>query len=490
MAGIRIEGNSSGNVAEVDSSNQLKVTAAVPTTTAGVSQPALVGGTRFFSENDPGTKTGTAELASPETTDDAKLRITLERVHDTETFNYAAQNTGKHKYANTTMTNAWTANGLQTNSGSITTITTGTSFTTWAEFPAALGAHAIYAEIEAAVSAVPPTNTTVDFGLFRPGAANPYAPADGTYFRINSGGIYGVANNNGTETVTGPFIAGGSIALNTKYQFIIAADEREVEFWINNTLYGTIPVPSGQGMPWMSATLPFAVRHAITGGAASGAFQLLVTNYTVSQDNPGVATSLGYLGNIVYGAYQGLSGGTMGSLASYANSATPAGVAGSNTAAAVTGLGGQVTLNAAAAAATDFILTSYQVPAGTTAIQGRRLVLNGVRISAANLGAAVATTETTLAFSLAFGHSAVSLATTEAAAAKAPRRAALGIMSWAVGAAIGAGPREGSIFMPFASPIVVNPGEFIASVGKFLQGTATASQTIYIQVTFDYGWMI
>jgi len=489
MAGIRIEGNSSGNVAEVDSSNQLKVTPAVATTLAGVSQPQLVGMVRTTSENDPGTITGAAYLISQETTDDAKGRVTLERVHDNEVFNYAAQNTGKHKYANTTMTNAWTASGFQTNSGSITTTTTGTSFSTWAEFPATLGAHAIYCEVEMAISAAPPTNTTVDFGLFRPAAANPYAPADGVYFRITSSGIRGVLNNNGTETPTGVMIAGGSMPLNTKRQFIISANEREVEFWIDAVLYARIATPSGQGVPWMSATLPFSVRHAIAGGAASGAFQLLVTNYTVSQDNPGVATSLGDLGNIVYGAHQGLSGGTMGSLATYANSTTPAGVAGSNTAAAATGLGGQVTLNAAAAAATDFILTSYQVPAGTTAIQGRRLVLNGVRISAANLGAAVATTETTLAFSLAFGHSAVSLATTEAAAAKAPRRVALGIMSWAIGAAIGAGPREGSIFMPFASPIVVNPGEFIASVGKFLQGTATASQTIYIQVTFDYGWI-
>ena len=122
-------------------------------------------------------------------------------------FNYAAQNTGKHKYTNTTMTNAWTASGLQTNSGSITTITTGTSFSTWAEFPATLGAHAIYAEVEAAISAAPPTNTTVDFGLFRPAAANPYAPADGVYFRINSSGIHGVLNNNGTETPTGVMIA-------------------------------------------------------------------------------------------------------------------------------------------------------------------------------------------------------------------------------------------------------------------------------------------
>ena len=75
-------------------------------TPAGVSQPALVGMVRTASENDPGTITGAAYLISPETTDDAKHRVTLERVHDNEVFNYAAQNTGKHKYTNTTMTNA------------------------------------------------------------------------------------------------------------------------------------------------------------------------------------------------------------------------------------------------------------------------------------------------------------------------------------------------------------------------------------------------
>ena len=93
-----------------------------------------------------------------------------------------------------------------------------------------------------------------------------------------------------------------------------------------------------------------------------------MTNYTVSQDNPGVATSLGDLGNIVYGAHQGL-GGTMGSARDVREQHHAGRRGRSNTAAAATGLGGQVTLNAAAAAATDFILTSYQVPAGTTAIQ-------------------------------------------------------------------------------------------------------------------------
>lgn len=488
MSGIRIEGNTSGNVAEVTAANQISVALPTVTTVAGVGQSTQVGAVRMFVENDPGTVVGSPYLLSPEVTDDAKMRVTLERPLDNEIFNYAAQNTGKYAYRNTTMTNAWSANGMQTNSGAITTITTGTLAQSWAEFPAALGAHSIYFEAVAAINAAPPTNTTVDFGLFRAATTNPFAPADGVYFRINSGGLHAVTNNNGTETVSSALIAGGSMALNTKAQYIISANEREVQFWVNGVLYAYVPVPSGQGMPWLSATLPWGVRHAIAGGAASASFQLLVTNITVSQDTPSVTSSPGEIGNVLYGSHQGLSGGTMGSLASYANSTNPTGGAGSNTAALVTGIGGQAMLNAAVAAATDLIITSYQVPAGTIAVQGRRLILNGVRISAANLGAAVATTESALAFSLAFGHTAVSLATADAATTKAPRREALGIMSWAVGAAIGAGPREGSILVPFTAPIVVNPGEFIAVAAKWLAGTATASQTIYIQVTFDYGW--
>lgn len=179
----------------------------------------------------------------------------------------------------------------------------------------------------------------------------------------------------------------------------------------------------------------------------------------------------------------------MGTLASYANSADPTAAAAlSNTAALVTGLGGQFRFNAAATAVTDGIVTSYQVPAGTVSIQGRRLILRGVKISCANLGAAVATTATTLAWSLAFGHTAVSLATAEAATTKAPRRIALGLQTWAVGAGIGAMPQNGDLYVPFNTPVVVNPGEFVATVAKFVVGTATGSQVIWGHVTLDYGW--
>jgi hypothetical protein len=179
-------------------------------------------------------------------------------------------------------------------------------------------------------------------------------------------------------------------------------------------------------------------------------------------------------------------------VATYVNSTNPTAAAPSNTALTANlpgGLGGQGAVTAAAAAATDGIWSEYAVPAGTANIPGKRLVLRGVKLDLVNLGAAVATTATTIQFSLAFGHTAVSLATAEAATTKAPRRVALGIATWAIGAAIGAQPQGGPINLDLGdAPIFVNPGERVALVGKFLAGTATASQVINFTYTPIYGW--
>lgn len=483
MAGFRIEGNTSGNIAEVDASNRLLVK--IP----DGSVPADMAGMAMFSENDAGDITGSRYVYSPETDEDYRLRIAEDVIYDTETFNYTAQNTGKHFYANATMTNAWTAAGLVTNSGNITTTTTGTNFGSYAHFPM-IGTTLLYCEIEASFTAQPTANTIVDFGLFQRGAANPYAPTDGVYFRLTSAGLIGVINSNGSETTTS--VLNFTYTNNKVYQFTISCHERETQFWINNVLYATIATPLGQGQPFMSAALPLSVRHAVTGGAAGAALSFALRDYTVSIGGSGVAALPSVMGQRIFGAYQGLSGGTMGSLASYANSTNPTAAAPSNTALTAnlpSGLGGQGAVTAAVAAATDGIWSSYQVPAGTANVQGRRLVLRGVNIDAVNNGAAVATTATTVQFSLAYGHTAVSLATAEAAAAKAPRRVALGFMTWPVGAAIGAQPQSGRMFVDFGdAPIFINPGEFVALVGKFLIGTATASQVINFTWQPVYGW--
>lgn len=478
-----IQGNTSGNLAEVDATNRLKVNLATNTT------PTEIGGVIFYSEADDGSISGEPHLISPETDDDYRLRVAHECLFDNETFNYTAQNTGKHLYRTTTLANAWSAAGLTTNSGNITTLNTSSVVTTWAEFPL-LGASLIYAETEGSFTAFPAANTIVDFGLFRNSGTAPYLPSDGVFFRLTAAGLSGVSNSNASETSTG--IMNFVYVPNQKYQFIIAMHERIVEFWIDGVLYGSIDTPIGQGQPCMSTSLPFAIRHAIVGGAASGAFSFVVNDYTVSIGGPNIAMTASILGQRIYGSYQGLSGGTMGSLATYGNSAGVTAAAPSNTALTANlpaGLGGQGLVTAAATAIIDGIWGSYQVPVGTANVQGRRLVLRGLTIDAVNLGAAVATTATSVQFSLAFGHTAVSLATAEGIAAKAPRRVALGFMSWPVGAAIGAGPQGGPISADFGdAPIFVNPGEFIQVVGKFVVGTATASQTIQFVWQPVYGW--
>lgn len=483
MSGIRIEGNTSGNVAEVDASNRLLTRLPDATT------PANVGGLRLFSENDSGSVTGTPSLLSPETDFDYRLRTSSDIIMDSETFNYTAQNTGKHSYTTNTATIGWTAAGLTTNASSITTSGTSATATTYAEFPM-LGSTSIYCEMEAAFSAQPVSNTTIDFGMFRRPTAHPSAPTDGIYFRLNAAGLQGVVNQNGTETSTPAFTFPYITA--KVYQFLISCHERETTFWINGVLYGRTVTPDANGQPFLSSALPFSVRHAIVGGAAGGVIQFILRDYTVSIGGAGFSTIPSAAGNRTFGSYQGLSGGTMGSLATYPNSSNPTAAAPANaslTANLPAGLGGQGAVTAAAAAATDGIWGSYQVPAGTAAVQGKRLSLRGVVVDAVNTGAAVATTATTVQFSLAFGHTNVNLGTGEAVAAKAPRRVALGYMTWPVGAAIGQGPQAGPINISFGdAPIFVNPGEFVALVGKFLVGTATVSQTINFVWQPVYGW--
>lgn len=483
MAGFRIEGNTSGNVAEVTTANMLKV---VPETDAWTN-PANVGTIRAFSENDTGVKLGTPQLLSPETDLDYRLRIANDAYLDNEIFNYAAQNTGKIQYANTTMTIDWSLGaGQRTNASGITTATTGARAATYAFFPIS-GTSTISLDIEASFNTTPVSNTTIDFGMFLPGAANPYAPTDGVYFRLTSAGLQGVTNFNGSETTTS--VMAFTITPNKKYQFILYLNQRVVEFWINDgastDMYGKIVCPDSLPQPCASASLPVAWRHAIGAGAAGGVLQFSTGSYNVRLGGPNVVRTMGEMGNAIYGAYQGLSGGTMGTLANFANSANPTAAVPTNTTAALgTGLGGQFWETDTLAVTTDGIIDSYRVPAGTTSVQGRRLKISGVKIhsfiqTALTGGGYVGV------WSLAFGHTAVSLATAEAAATKAARRVPLGVH--AVGAAAAASTVLAEIKMDFDNPIYVNPGEFVAIVKKKV-GTAPTAGVVAHIITLDYSW--
>lgn len=475
----KIEGGSNtAGLANVTTDYKLEVQSEIDATANPDKVPAF----KLFSENDDGTITGETYLLSPETDDDYRLRISEDCILDTETFNYSAQNTGKHNFVNTTMTASFGTSGLTTNSGNITTTTTGLRLRTYAYFPV-IGSAQTYIEFEAGFNQQPTTNTIIDFGLFIDSAANPYAPTDGAYFRLNASGLFGVINYNTQESTTSAFDF--TYQENKKYQFLIITNERDTEFWINNVMYGRIETPTGQGQPFAAASLPLAVRHSIVGGAAGSALSFILNDYTVSLGGigSGAIGDLANFGNRVYGSYQGLSGGTMGSLASYANSANPTAAVPTNTTSTVlTALGGQGWETDTLAANTDGIIMSYQNPAGSVTTQGRRIVIKGVKIDS-YVQTVLSGGGYNAQFALCFGHTAVSLATSEAASTKAPRRIPLG--SYSVASAAAALTQLPTIYVTFNNPVYVNPGEFIA-ISKKKVGSAPTSGVIAYTINIDF----
>ena len=473
MSGINVSsGNAASQEVVVDTSGNMSVK--LPLTAS------QMGGVRIFSENDPGSATGTPNLASPETSDDFRLRTEGDTVLDTTAFYYAAQDTGKHNFVNTTLAASWGSGYFTTNSGSITTITTGLQFRTYEYFPLQ-GASQLYAEFNAAFTAIGVTNTLIDFGFFLSGGANPFAPTDGAYFRYTNAGIIGVVNFAGVETTTGVFTFVPTLNTNAKYN--VTVSERSVDFWINDVLYGTLATPAGNGQPFQSGALPLAIRHAIVGGAASAVVQFKLADYTVSIGGF-ISTPAWGQARAAAGAhgYQGQSGGTMGSSANYANSANPVAAIPTNTTAALgSGLGGQFWETDTLAVTTDGVICSFQNPAGTTTYQGRTLLVYGVRIDS-YIQVALTGGGYNAQWSAAFGSTAVSLATAEAAGAKAPRRIALGSNTVASGAV--ALTQLATIQVQLQAPIAVQPGEFFQIVKKKV-GTAPSAGVVAHSITVD-----
>jgi hypothetical protein len=448
------------------------------------------GAVRFFSENDPGTFTGTAYVKSPETSPDYRLRVGIDTVLFTETFNATAQNTGSWSYTFNTLTAAQP--GAGTVNFSVvqgTTSAHGAFMRTFQYFPvvgtAPLSVEIIFGQFTAALVA----NEVFLCGLGLPTAATT-PPTDGVWLQLTTAGLIGVLVYNGVTTQTGVLRAFGSIAENTLYKAAIVVG---VEFWWEDVYLGQIAVPAANGQPFLQAGLPAFLMKYNT-GAVANTNTMRVSDVTVSLLDINTSKPWAYQ-MAVQGkmAYQGQNGGTMGTTALYPNATAATVVTGgalSQTVAIATGLGGQAGI-VAGVAGIDGLITAFQNPTGGINQTPRNLVITGVRIDAVNIGAAVATTASVLSWSLAFGATGAtipSLAQAESASfatatAKAWRRVPIGIQSWIVGAAIGA-PAE-AIAINFDAPIVVHPGQWVASVAKFLVGTATASQVIWCVVAIQ-----
>jgi len=495
---VKLVGSVSGNTAEVNISNQLKI---IPETSA-ITNPGNIGGVRVFGENDEGAITGIPKLASLEIDVDYRARVSQDVILDDETFNYTAQNTGKHSYLTTTLTDTWTAGQLTTNATSITTINTGTVFATYADFPI-VGTTTLSTDTVIGFSAQPQSNSIIEFGGGQPSTAL-VAPADGVFFRLNSAGLQGIASFNGAEVSTGVFpLANGTgtwVYTNSKrYQFITYQTATEAVFWVNDgtgaVRLGGIQLPSGQSRMSLGSTVKYFIKHRIVGGAAGGILQSTTGGYGVRVGGTNLSTTPAISGSRIMGSYQGLSGGTMGSLTggtvTTGTLVNPTAAVPTNTTAALgTGLGGQFWETVSLALNVDGIISSFQVPASTVNIQGKRLVIRGVSL-ASHVQTVIVGGPYVSQYLLAFGHTAVSLQTAEGVATKAPRRILLPQFNQLLTAAQAVSTtvsQPGGAFFDFGdAPVFVNPGEFVQLVTKHV-GTVGTSGTVAHSVAFVYGW--
>lgn len=479
MSGFRIEGNSSGNVVEVNAANQLKV---VLETSPGAN-PGNVGGARLFCENDAGSRMGTAYLRSPEVDEDYRLRVGQDSLIDAENLYYGAQNTGKHRYGNSTITITWGAGGVTLNGTNVTTASTGCELRTWAYFPV-FGSGRTYYETIAAFTAQPTVNVIVEFGAGLTNSTGTAAPTDGAYFRLTSSGLSCVVVFNGAETEVN--VPGGwSYTNNQACKFGITVTLRECEFWIDDVRVARIAAVTAVGTGFSASALPWFAQQRHPAVAAS-AFQTKLFSYLVSLGGLNPVTDFDDVGNSLYGSYQGLSGFTMGTLANFANSANPTAAVPTNTTAALgSGLGGQFWETDTLAVTTDGIICSYVVPSPTIVVPGRRLCIKGIKIDSF-VQTALTGGGYNAVWSLAFGHTSISLATAEGASAKAPRRIPLGVQTVAAGAV--ALTQLQSVLFDFTRPVIVNPGEMLQVVKKKV-GAAPSAGVIAHIITFDYGWI-
>ena len=492
MAGFRIEGNSSNNVAEVNASNQLKAVLETDVET----NPGNVGAVRAFGENDAGSLVGTAYLKSWEISDDYRARVGVDTFLFDDGFNSTTQNTNNWAYTFATMTAAQPGAGT-VNFGVVqgTTSAHGAFMRSFQYFPSITTAPVWHEASWGMFTAPLVTNEVWSCGLGLPGSAI-LLPTDGVWLQLTSGGLIGRLCFNGVFTDTGVLLTPGDYTVGQIYKHSIMVGNNVIEFWRDDVLLGSVTVPGGNGEPMIQGSLPaFMMKHNT--GAVSNTNTMRVSNVVVTLAD--LATSKPW-GHQMSGAGSfsgvGQNGQAQGSTCGgFGQGAIAATAAGTNTTANVTGLGGYGVMTAQAtnvAAAGDMIASSYQNPAATINITGKNLYITNVRVSCMNTGAVVAVTPTSLVWGLAYGHTAVSLATAETASfatatTHAPRRIPLGMCSAAIGTVVG-GSYDKEVWANLDTPICVRPGEFIATTVRFRVGTATASQEVTYTVTFAGYW--
>lgn len=469
---IKIIGNSSGNVAEVDANNNAKVNLPTTGTQAGYS--------RINYLRDAATS------REAQVSEEGGLETRQGRLLFHTNFNGATAGAlinNQYNQQTTTMTLALNAGFLRFNNSAITTINTGAAVFTHRTFSyEAKSSMSLSAHIRHTQGAI--SNKQFDFGFGYYDIAGTQSATMNEFvgFRwTQAGALIGVVEysaGGAPTTITVNINSGVPYADSAVKRYEIQVSQEQAEFWVDGVYQASIArqsdapgITKGNGYP--------VIARLYNGGSAPASAPVFdiskvnVVRYGYEADIP-LPTRQAMMGRHSNQGQAGLTT-TNGNTALIQASATaPTGTTGSNTVTTITGLGGYYRLNGAAVVAgehSNIIVSSFQnaiLPEAVgSALDARNLVITDILISPMVVSTVLAGGGAVWGWFIAVGANALSLATADAAGTTtlgtvSPRVLPLPLYDQvAAAAAVGTvATRTGQSAISLQTPLVVPNGTY------------------------------
>ena len=492
--GIKLQGgNNSTNLTSVNTLNQLRVV--TPQDSAGLS----AGFVQLSVERDAGNNLGSRRVLAPETSDDYRLRSGLDKTIFNATFEGTALiNSQLWLQILNTMTSDQRFGFMILNVASSTASAASAYVRTHRTFPI-YGTYPIYVDMWIREGNPDGNNNISEWGLIFTTSINSgnQQLMDAICFRRSSGGqLTAVIVNNSIDiqeilinTEGVPARNGvGNYDPTQSNHYLIDITNDVVNFWINDTLVGTIKCPSAQAYFASATSLPVGFRVFNLGTVVGGSKVISVgyVNVSIGDQNTNKPWSHVLVGS-GQGSYQtqqgsavaptvlrttALSGHPASATARIANTWTQ------STAPALNNLGGLWTSPAMSTLINEaeYPIFSFLNPAGVITLPGKTLYVTGIRIGETNATVAAAGGGGMFLSYIAMPESSgSSMATLDATTTTSGKSIVLGGQGFASGDV--AGTMKPGFDISFPSPLVIPAGKYLM-IGVRLLGTITSNTLV------------
>jgi hypothetical protein len=448
MSGVRIQGSTSGNVAEVTANQEIQVRPTLTAANAGYVKIADLNGNPLQLEKEGRLDAAVEHLLM---VDQVALSNLDYRLWGSYLTTYTITTTAGYYHINNGASTAQNASGL---------------FTTWQKF-VVQKEGAIYLKMTCNPVNGGTTNKTMELGF---GYNNNTALVDGACFRWGGGTTFNcILSNASAEQTT-------SVTMPTAdvfHAFKIKLTADDCIFYIDNVVVATMLISTTLAATVGNMRLPAFARVYTVGATPALAPQLKIGPTAVSQkifqlQRPYSALQAGLARHVSMSPVTAFA-----QTATHANSTDPTSATLANTGiGAYTTLGGRYQFAAVNGAVTDYVMFVYLVPTNW------RLFVTGVRISAMNTGATVTGTATILDWSLGVNGTALDLSTADSLAAGtfATRRIPIGMHGFPVTTSI-IGTSAPDVVADFsACPLMVESARYFHVIMECPVGTNTGSE--------------